>query len=530
MTKRIHGRSRPGRIRGAPLTDAEEGEKKRRDRGGDPGSPERGEFIGEEFLHDMYTKKRVINLIIGPALFILISTCCTGALTVPGAKATGVAAWMIYWWVTAPIGLTATAILPIITNAFLQQVPQANVISQYACENILLIAGSTMLTAPWATIGLDRRIALKALSIIGPSMKSQVIVWTVVTTALSTVLPNIVVVSLLCPIAVAMIKAAGFDDIKTSEPGQIILLAIAYAVSVGGMGTPMGGAMNVTSISALQDYLGIEFMYIDWIKRVIPFLILLTILGIAMVMFMPMKIKRLEGTREFFQEQYAALGPVKKSEVFSLSMFILALVGSLTRTWWSGLLPGLVPAYLFITLGFIGFFVGFKGLGFALTWERTQAAMPWGSMILFASGLALGQMLTGSGASEAMGQLMMQFNLDGGLTTIIILVVFSRLISEVTNGTTAAALTCPIIFAFTAELGVNPIPYWFINIMAYNAEYMLPLSVRTVNVAYGMSPQLLMKNGWWQCIINMVATVIIGYLSMQFWPGFGDLVNYTWTG
>ena len=137
--------------------------------------------------------------------------------------------------------------------------------------------------------------------------------WTVVTTALSTVLPNIVVVSLLCPIAVAMIRAAGFDDIKTSEPGQIILLAIAYAVSVGGMGTPMGGAMNVTAISALQDYFGIEFMYVDWIKRVIPFLIILTILGCVMVMFMPMKIKRLEGTKEFFREQYAALGPMKKS-------------------------------------------------------------------------------------------------------------------------------------------------------------------------------------------------------------------------
>ena len=177
----------------------------------------------------MYTKKKVINIIIGPLLFILISTCLTGPLTVAGAKATGVAAWMIYWWVTSPVSLVATAILPIITNAFLGLVPQSDVISQFASENILLIAGSTMLTAPWATIGLDRRIALKSLSIIGPSMKSQVIVWTVVTTALSTVLPNIVVVSLLCPIAVAMIRAAGFDDIKTSEPGQIILLAIAYA-------------------------------------------------------------------------------------------------------------------------------------------------------------------------------------------------------------------------------------------------------------------------------------------------------------
>lgn len=478
----------------------------------------------------MYTKKRVINLIIGPALFVLISFGCTGALTVPGAKATGVAAWMIYWWVTAPVDLTATAILPIITNAFLELVPMNDVISQYACQNILLIAGSTMLTAPWAVIGLDRRIALKALSIIGPSMKSQVIVWTVVTTALSTVLPNIVVVSLLCPIAVAMIHAAGFEDIKTSEPGQIILLAIAYAVSVGGMGTPMGGAMNVTSISALQDYLGIEFMYIDWIKRVIPFLIVLTILGIVMVMFMPMKIKHLDGTKEFFREQYAALGPIKKSEIFSLTLFCLALIGSLTRTWWSHILPGLVPAYLFITLGFIGFFVGFKGLGFALTWKRVEDAMPWGAMILFASGLALGKMLTGSGASTAMGQLLLKLNLDGGLTTVILLVVFTRLISEVTNGTTAAALTCPIIFAFTSELGINPIPYWFVNIMAYNAEYMLPLSVRTVNVAHGMDPHLLMKNGWWQCIVNMAATVVIGYLAIKFWPGFGDLVNYTFTG
>ena len=40
----------------------------------------------------MYTKKKVINIIIGPLLFILISTCLTGPLTVAGAKATGVAA------------------------------------------------------------------------------------------------------------------------------------------------------------------------------------------------------------------------------------------------------------------------------------------------------------------------------------------------------------------------------------------------------------------------------------------------------
>ena len=474
--------------------------------------------------------KKTVHMIIGPALFLLSTFALPGVMGgAAAAQAIGVAAWMIYWWVTAPVHLTVTAILPVITNAFLNLIPMSNVISQYACESIILIVGSTMLTTPWKSIGLDRRIALKCLALIGPSMRSQVIVWTVVTTVLSTVLPNIVVVSLLCPIAVAMIRAAGFDDVEHSEPAQIILLVIAYAVSVGGMGTPMGGAMNVTSISALQDYFGIEFMYIDWIKRIIPLLIVLTIIGIIMVLFIPMKIKRLEGTKEFFREQYAALGPIKNTEIFSLAIFLIALVGSLTRTWWAEFLPGLVPAYLFVTLGFIGYFVCFKGKGVLQTWQETQAQIPFAAMILFAAGLALGKMLTGTGASTALGELLISFNLDGGFMTMLILVYFCRLVGEATNGTTAAALTCPIIFSLCAGLNINPIPYWFVNILAYNAEYMLPLSVRTVNVAYGMQPKLLMKYGWWQCLIQALIVTVIGYACMKFWPGFGDLVNFTWT-
>lgn len=474
--------------------------------------------------------KKTIHIIIGPALFLLSTFGLPGIMGgAAPAQALGVAAWMIYWWVTAPVHLTVTAILPVITNAFLNLIPMGNVISQYACESIILIVGSTMLTTPWRSIGLDRRIALKCLALIGPSMRSQVIVWTLVTTVLSTVLPNIVVVSLLCPIAVAMIRAAGFDDVEHSEPAQIILLIIAYAVSVGGMGTPMGGAMNVTSISALQDYFGIEFMYIDWIKRIIPLLIVLTIVGILMVLAIPMKVKRLEGTKEFFREQYAALGPIKNTEIFSLSIFLIALVGSLSRTWWADMLPGLKPAYLFVTLGFLGYFVCFKGKGVLQTWQETQDQIPFAAMILFAAGLALGQMLTGTGASTALGELLISFNLDGGFMTMLILVYFCRLVGECTNGTTAAALTCPIIFSLCAGLNINPIPYWFVNILAYNAEYMLPLSVRTVNVAYGMQPKLLMKYGWWQCLVQALVVTVIGYVCMQFWPGFGDLVNFTWT-
>ena len=106
---------------------------------------------------------------------------------------------------------------------------------------------------------------------------------------------------------------------------------------------------------------------------------------------------------------------------------------------------------------------------------------------------------------------------------IVILVVFTRIISEVTNGTTAAAVSIPIVFGFTSELGLNPIPYWFITTLAYNAEFLLPLSVRAIPVAYGLDANKMLKAGTPMTIISMVVVIIFGYLAMQFWPAFGEL-------
>ena len=472
--------------------------------------------------------KRIIYLLIGPILLIVSSLGLTGVFGTAGAQAIGVSLWMIFWWITRPVHITITALLPALVNAFLNMVPMTDVISQYSCESIVLVFASGLIIMPWASIGLDRRIALKVLSVVGPSMKSQTIVWLCATTIFSTVLPNIAVVTLFCPIAVAMLKAAGEEDISTSKAGLPIMLAIAWGVSLGGGGTPIGGAMNQTAIAALQDFTGKEFMYSDWLIHVLPYTVIGT-LGIYFGMRMlPMcrEVKRLEGTKEFFKDSYAELGPMKGIEKFCLGAFVLSLVLAFTRTWYASLLPGLAPAYSMLTLGFICFFVVVKKDGKSsplLTWEEAQHGMMWGMMLLFASGMAMGKLLNGTGASEALGNIISNMNLDGGLTTIIVLVVFTRLLSEVTNGTTAAAVACPIIFAFTSKMGLNPGPYWFICTFAYNAEFLLPISVRAVPVGYGLDAQKMLKGGIPMTILNMVIVIAFGYVCMKFIPGWGQL-------
>ncbi|MCR4674438.1 MAG: anion permease [Lachnospiraceae bacterium] len=473
----------------------------------------------------MNTRKSIIHLIIGPALYFAIWQICAGAnLTeINAAKGLGVAAWMIYWWVTRPVNITVTALLPGIINALFDIVPMEDVISQYSSSSIVLIFGSCLLTATWSGIHLDKRISLKALSLIGPSMKSQIAVWLLSAAVLSNMMPNVVVVAILTPIAVSMLGAAGYKDIKTCEPAVPILCAIAWGSQLGGAGTPLGGAMNITAISFIEDYTGKEFMYVDWITRMLPYTIIVTVLILLIMIFRPMKTTSLKGTKEYFEESYKALGPMSRDEKISLALFIVAMLGSFLRPLYADLLPGLVPAYLFLLLGCLNFVIIGADKKMLLDWDKAQTEVMWGMLILFAGGLALGQILTGSGANDAIASVISKLPLTGGLGTIAIFALFAAIISEMTNSTVSAAVTIPIAMGVTQKMGLNPIPYVFTVCMAMNYESLLPVSVRAISVGYGLDPDKLMKSGLPLTLIRLLIAILVGYITMILWPGFGIL-------
>ena len=470
--------------------------------------------------------KRLKYLLIGPFIFILSFFFLSEIFTSSGAQAVGIAFWMIFWWITRPVHITVTAILPVIANAFLDMTSMGPIIAQYSSPSIILVFGACLITLPWASIGLDNRIALKALSVIGPSMKSQVSVWLLVSIFLSNLMPNVAVCAMFCPIAVSMLKEAGYDDISTCEPAVPILLAIGWGVSLGGIGSPLAGAMNLAAISALEGFTGQEFMYIDWVVHLAPFLIIATIVLLVCMLFMPMKVKRLEGTKDYFQRSYKELGPIKREEKLCLALAFLAAIGAFTRPFYADILPGLAPAYIFLTIGFICFFITTDNNEYLLTWETTEKGAMWGMMILFAGGLALGKLLNESGASASLGDIVSSLPLYNDFFTVAALVVFVRIITEVTNGTTAAAICCPLVLELTSELGLNPVPYWFITAMAYNAEFLLPISVRAIPVSYGLDAEKMFKKGIHVTLIHMLSVVICGYLFMKIWPTFNELNNF----
>ena len=459
----------------------------------------------------------------GPAIYAILTLLLKDTFTVSGAEAVGVLLWMIFWWITRPVDMTVTALLPIIVNACFNIIDMETVASQYFSDSIILIFGSCLLTIPWKSTGLDRRVALKILSIVGPTMKSQVMVWLFASIVFSTMLPNVAVCALFCPIAVAMLNAAGYKDIAKCKPAIPIFLAIGWGVGLGGVGSPLGGAMNVAAISFIEEYTGHEFMYIDWVIRILPFFIISSVVALVYMLFISRNAEPINGTKDYFSKSYSELGTIKRDEKICAVLFVCALVGAFARPLFASLFPALAPAYIFLICGCASFIIRDVDKAPILTWEAAQKETMWGMMLLFGGGLALGKLVNEYGASTAIADVVSGMSLDGGYLTIVVFVVFAVLISESTNSTVSAAVTIPIVLSFTAKLGLNAIPYWFITIMAYNAEFLLPISVRAIPVSYGLDAGHLMKKGIPLVVIRMVFVIIIGCALMEFWPMFSNI-------
>lgn len=149
----------------------------------------------------MKRANRIAYLLTGPALFVLCILLLPRSVfpDQAGRAAIGTVAWMAFWWVTAPVDYAVTAFLPIALNSVFQMADMSAVISNYASETILLLLGASILTVSWEETGLDRRIASKFLGLIGSGFRGQLVFWFLLSTLLSTVLPNAVVCATVTP-------------------------------------------------------------------------------------------------------------------------------------------------------------------------------------------------------------------------------------------------------------------------------------------------------------------------------------------
>lgn len=427
---------------------------------------------------------------------------------------------MAYWWVTGPVDYAVTAFLPIAVNACLAMTEMSSVIANYASETILLLLGASILTVSWEKTGLDRRIAIRFLHLIGSNLRHQIMFWFILSALLSSILPNAVVCATITPIAVSMLKYIGEDNIGESRIGSKLLLTIAYAAGLGGLASPLGGAMNLVVVDYLQQITGEEYMYIEWVIKFLPIMLVLIIINIVFMIRDVKKEENLGGSKEYFAEEYSKLTKMTLEEKIMLFLFVLATVLAFTRQFYQNILPGLKPAYVFIICAILSFLVTDAAGNRLMLWKSVQSKIIWELIYIFAGGLAAGTLINGSGAAKAIGGLVTKMGLTGGFVTVFVIVLLTLLLSDVTSNTATAAVAMPIVISIIQGIGKNPIPYIYIATVGVNLSYMLPTSIRAIPVGYGLKPKYMLKEGWKISVLIVVSMSVLCWLLMEYWPYF----------
>lgn len=473
----------------------------------------------------MKNKKKVLMILGGPALFALCCVCLPTSIFAEfsARAAVGTVTWMAFWWITGVVDFAVTAFLPIAVNAIFQMADMSTVIANYASETILLLLGASILTVSWEETGLDNRVAAKFLSLVGSNLRQQIVFWFILCTILSAILPNAVVCAAITPIAVSMLRYVGEKDIAKSRVGSLLLLTIAYATGVGGLASPLGGAMNLVTVDYLEQVTGQEYMYISWVIRFLPIMLVLVVSNILMLLIGCKKGEELGGSKEYFIEQYKAMPKMTSAELWSLILFLTATVLAFTRQLYQEWLPGLKPAYVFIICAMFSFAITHSDGSRLMKWKTVQKKVGWELLFVFAGGLALGTLVNSSGAAKAIGEYVASTNLDGGFVTVLVIVALTVILSDITSNTATAAVAMPIVIGIIQGIGENPIPYIYIASIGVNLSYMLPTSIRAIPVGYGLEPKYMLKKGAPITIVVILLMSVLGYALLKFWPAFSTI-------
>jgi sodium-dependent dicarboxylate transporter 2/3/5 len=481
---------------------------------------------------------RTLHILGGPLVFLLLSLLPSFARSLPDFDAAsrmasipypvcaslGLLFWMSWWWIFEPVNLAVTGFLPLVVLALFNFLPVTRILPSYSEELIFLLLGANILSTVWTRWGLDRRIALVSLIGVGTSTRRQIMVWFGIATVLSAVLPNTVVAAALVPIALAMLRFIGVEEVGRSAFGTALLIAIAWGTSVGGFWTPLGGAPSLLTIKLVQQsVITHEYLFMTWVTRLLPL-----IAAIAIVSFLFMKfafkpeLERVDGTRDYFSRELQSLGRLTAPERWGLLFFLAATSLAFTRQFYAPFLPGLSPAFAFLTFAVLCFVVRHNGEPL-LKWDFAQRHMVWGLFYLFAGGAALGEILSQTGTAKFIADTLVPYAGAGGFRAVLVLSLMTMVVTQITSNTAAIAIMVPITISTAQSIQVNPMPLVYIVAVAGNCGLMLPSSAGGPAVAagYGVNLKTMFSKGLWLALLLSFVIVVGGYVLLTYWPGFG---------
>jgi len=421
----------------------------------------------------------------------------------------GVTVICVIWWVFEPIPIPATSFIPLGLLPLLGVLTPVEVAQAYGNSLILLLLGGFILATALERAGAHRRIALSMVRAFGGSSSRRLVFGFMAASALLSMwISNTATTLMLLPVALAVLEKS--EDPELATP---LLLGIAYAASVGGIGTPIGTPPNVVFMGVYEATFGVQIPFLTWMSWALP----------VVIVFLPLMALWL--TRNLHHQGGVTLPQAERwraGEIRVLIVFALTAFFWVTRKQpfggWSELF-GLTNTNdaMVALLAVVAMFVIPDGKGEKLLDWESAAKIPWGMLILFGAGITIATAFTASGLSQSIGDAL------AGVADLPILLVISIIclsvtfLTETTSNTATTTLLMPILAAVAIGAGLDPKLIMIPAVLSASCAFMLPVATAPNVIVFStgrFSTGTMAKEGFALNIIGVFIITAITYMLL----------------
>ena len=339
------------------------------------------------------------------------------------------------------------------------------------------------------------------------------------TAALSMWVSNTAATMMMMPIAFSVSTVVMAEHGDDRRFAIALLLGIAYAASIGGLGTLVGTPPNALVAGYMRETFKVEITFVQWMMFGVPVVIVMVPAAWWVLTRLSFRLD-LPANPEagaVIERELAALGPITTPE--RRTMMIFAVVAA---AWVFNPLLRLIPGLAGLTdtgvamAGALAVFLIPSGAaqgGFLMTWQ-TAVRVPWGVILLFGSGLSLAAMVSDTGLAHWVGDGLSGLATLPTLAVLAIVVTLVIFLTELTSNTGTTATILPILGALATAGGFDPLLIAAPAALAASCAFMLPVATAPNAVVYSAGfirvPDMA-QAGFQLNLLGIVAITGLGY-------------------
>ncbi len=481
------------------------------------------------------TTRQMIGLWLGPFVAVLIQLLPLPdiLLETSGSVGDARAAWIVLsllslmaiWWVTEAIPIPVTSLLPMVVLPIFQVSSMQAATFPYMHPVVVLLMGGFIIAKAIERWRLHERIALGIVAQVGNHPNMLVAGFMAAAALLSMWISNTATSIMMMPIAMSVAAAVlGGADRMERPLTFALLLGIAWACSIGGLGTPVGTPTNLIVIGYLNSEAGFSIGFLQWMMLGIPVVTVLVPAAwfVLTRWVFPLHAEDASEGQAVIAERRAALGPITVPEQRTLAVFaVIAFLWIFRQPLELIELGGMRPLagmtdHVIAVFGVILCFLVPSGAkdekGSALLDWKSAESIPWGVLLLFGGGMSLATAITATGLGTWIGEEMSGLSALPILLIMVILTTVVIFATEVTSNIATAAALMPVIGAMALSTGL-PVELLAAPLaMAASCAFMLPMATGPNAVVFATGQVTLPRMAAAGIRLNLIAIPIISAL------------------